>query len=128
MDQIERWWATGIFLSKDDPDAPEVFTLSVIVERFMDGEAIHKLLHASEAEGRQDGQQEAELVKVILTKGVYSPMEWWAVRPPEIVTMQGKTLLWGDGEGVLASTWEEDSNLKECADPEHPLGEHPCSH
>lgn len=84
-------WATGIFKG----DSGEVYTLSVIIPRICSGASIQKKL--------MRGQKGSALVKVLLTKGEYSPMNWWAYHPA--VLNKKKDALWGDGEGVSKEWW-----------------------
>lgn len=108
----KRWWATGIFLRTEKKGKePVVYTLSVHIHKLMSGEDIQKRLQAEDTKLHEDS--DAELVKVIMTQDTYSPMEWWAHMPAVIARnpRTGSKMLWGDGEGINESSWEDWSEV-----------------
>lgn len=110
MDKNKRWWATGIFHNTTDSENNSVYTLDVLVTHFMGGEEIQELL-------RKEDKHRSELIKVIMTQGRYSPMKWWACAPAiKVKHKDGEPMLWGDGEGIDASSWPKERECFECLD------------
>jgi hypothetical protein len=108
----KRWWATGIVQNEHK----DVYHYSVEIPKFMSGDAIQKLIMAHIAHVYSTCYDKTTkgitLELVFLTYDYYTPMQWRATSPPIIIKNKGKTMLWGDGEGIFKSNFATHTKKK----------------